>query len=231
MLHIFIFEPDMDRANQIDDLLVENGYDVSTFDTSMDMLAQLKMEIPSLLLLRRNLSDGTDGADICRIIRDDKRLRCVPIILISPGITDDDEAYVLEMGADSVLDEPYSDKLLLGRIRSAMRRVAVLDELYDVQEFIQIKDISIDSNKHEVYKDGQLIKMTYKEFELLYTLAKYKSQVLTRETLLYKVWGYTYAGETRTVDVHIRSIRKLLGDAQKTYIETVRGLGYKMGDD
>lgn len=197
----------------------------------MDMLAQLKMEVPSLLILHRNLSDDVDGADICRIIRDDKRLRSLPIIIIVPDLSEEDEVYILDMGADSVLNAPYSNSLLLARVRSVVRRADVLDDVYDVREYIEIKDIYIDTNKHEVYKNGQPIKMTYKEFELLYTLAKYKGRVLTRETLLYKVWGYTYMGETRTVDVHIRSIRKLLGDEQKTYIETVRGIGYKFNDD
>ena len=229
-LHIFILEPDQKVANQMDKLLVKSGYEVFTFATSIDILTELKMKIPSLLILGRSPRENIDGAEICRTIRDDKRLRSLPIVLTSHDLTDKQEVYALEMGVDSVIGMPCSDELFLAKIRSLMRRCSVLDELYDAEPYIKVRNLYIDTDKHEVFKDNVLIKMTYKEFELLYTLAKHKGQVLTRETLLYQVWGYTYAGETRTVDVHIRSIRKLLGDFDKTYIETVRGLGYKFND-
>jgi two-component system alkaline phosphatase synthesis response regulator PhoP len=131
---------------------------------------------------------------------------------------------------DDYITKPFSVRELLARIKAVLRRTQQPEE--EKEEIIKFGDIVIDTGKHLVYKKGKVLELTLKEFELLKLLSQNMGKVLTRDYLLDKVWGYEYAGETRTVDVHIRHLRKKIEDDDKSpvYIETVRGIGYKLND-
>jgi Response regulators consisting of a CheY-like receiver domain and a winged-helix DNA-binding domain len=141
-----------------------------------------------------------------------------------------DKVLGLELGADDYITKPFSVRELLARIKAVLRRTQQPEE--EKEGIIKFGDIVIDTGKHLVYKKGKVLELTLKEFELLKLLSQNMGKVLTRDYLLDKVWGYEYAGETRTVDVHIRHLRKKIEDDDKSpvYIETVRGIGYKLKD-
>jgi two-component system alkaline phosphatase synthesis response regulator PhoP len=150
-----------------------------------------------------------------------------------------DKVLGLELGADDYMTKPFSIKELIARIRTALRRIET-NEYERVQphkinsgNLLTYKDIVIDKEKYEVRKSGEKLVLTLKEFELLKLLLENRGRVLTRDFLLDKIWGYDYAGETRTVDVHIRHLRQKLQDEDDSnqIIETMRGVGYKINDE
>ena len=137
-----------------------------------------------------------------------------------------DKVEGLEVGADDYITKPFGIKELLARIASVLRRYNVNSKVED--DVLVHKNIRVDLSKHEVCKDNNKIDLTLKEFELLRLLLQNKGKVLSRNYLLDKIWGYEYYGETRTVDVHIRYLRKKIEDDNEKYIETIRGVGYKI---
>jgi len=205
------------------------GYRVSTFDSGEDLLNETKNTIPDLFLLDIMLP-GIDGLDVCRRLRQDARTRNVPIIMLTAKGEEFDKVLGLELGADDYITKPFSVRELIARVKAIFRRVGSLVPVDS--EIIKYDDITIDCSRREVYKNGKLLDMPLKEFELLKLLVQNKGKVLSREMLLDKVWGYDYYGETRTVDVHIRYLRQKIEDDDKNpvYIETVRGIGYRFND-
>lgn len=168
-----------------------------------------------------------DGLSVCRKIRNDQKYNQLPIIMLTAKAEEVDRILGLEMGADDYMTKPFSPRELVARIKAIMRRVDNGTNKVDREKdkkIIRSGDIELDNESHEVKKDGVVLNLTPKEFELLkYFLLNY-NRVLTRDMLLEKIWGYEYSGDTRTVDVHIRRLRKKIGD---DYISTVRGVGYK----
>jgi two-component system alkaline phosphatase synthesis response regulator PhoP len=188
--------------------------------------------VPDLILLDLMLP-GLDGLEVCKRLRMEKRTKKVPIFMLTAKSEELDKVLGLELGADDYITKPFSIKELIARIRAAMRRISEdnADETLDEKKvrILKIRDIEIDCEKYEVRKSGEKIALTLKEFELLKMLLENKGKVLTRDFLLDKIWGYDYAGETRTVDVHIRHIRQKINDAEGSgqMIETIRGVGYR----
>ena len=164
-----------------------------------------------------------DGMEVCQQIRE---FSDVPIIMLTAKGEDMDKILGLEYGADDYITKPFSVKEVLARITSVLRRYKYTSN--EKIEVLKADDIQVNVNKHIVTKNGQEIELTLKEFQILKLLIENKGNVLTRTFLLDKIWGYDYYGETRTLDVHIRHLRKKIGDNDSKLIETVRGVGYKI---
>lgn len=212
--------------------LEKNGYEVIVSDNGVDGIHEALANVPDLILLDLMLP-GLDGLEVCKRLRMEKQTKKVPIFMLTAKSEELDKVLGLELGADDYITKPFSIKELIARIRAAMRRIG--DDMNDGRleeektRTIKIKDLEIDHERYEVRKNGEKIALTLKEFELLKMLVENKGKVLTRDFLLDKIWGYDYAGETRTVDVHIRHIRQKLNDEEGggQMIETIRGVGYR----
>ncbi|AZO93228.1 response regulator [Iocasia frigidifontis] len=167
-----------------------------------------------------------DGLSVCRKIRADDKYSKLPIIMLTAKGEEVDRILGLEMGADDYLTKPFSPRELIARIKAVLRRTALIVEgnTEDKKQLIKKGELEIDIQSHEAKKSGKLLELTPKEFSLLRLLLINEGKVMTRDLLLQKIWGYEYAGDTRTVDVHIRRLRKKIGEDS---IKTVRGVGYK----
>ncbi len=230
---IFVVDDEMHIRELIQYNLEKNGYDVTSFETGEELLGALKDNIdcmkeyyPELILLDLMLP-GIDGLDVCRSLRADENTKHIPIIMLTAKGEEVDKVVGLEMGADDYITKPFGVRELSARIKAVLRRIPYKSDISSNEEIIRVRDIIIDFKKREVFKGNQCIQLTLKEFELLKILVLNKGNVLSRDVLLNKVWGYDYFGETRTVDVHIRHLRKLLEDESGVFIETIRGIGYK----
>ena len=170
-----------------------------------------------------------DGIEVCKNIRAEKTLVNTSIIMLTAKSEELDKILGLELGADDYITKPFSIRELLARVKAVLRRNNISVSNRDESNVEEFGELKIDFERHEVMVDDKLVNMTLKEFELLEILVRNKGKILKRETLLDKVWGYEYIGETRTVDVHIRYIRKKIekDDKNPRYIETVRGVGYR----
>jgi len=173
---------------------------------------------------------GIDGLEVCRQLRQDIRTKNVPIIILTAKNEEFDKVLGLELGADDYITKPFSVRELIARVKALFRRLSSSADKNS--ELLMHGDITIDCTRREVYKDGELLEMPLKEFELLKLLILNKGKVLSRELLLEKIWGFDYYGETRTVDVHIRYLRQKIenDDSNPVFIETIRGIGYRFND-
>ncbi|HEX3023353.1 MAG TPA: response regulator transcription factor [Lachnospiraceae bacterium] len=176
---------------------------------------------------------GIDGMEVLKRIRSNHRYSSVPVILLTAKSDEISKVVGLEIGADDFLSKPFGVHELIARMKAVLRRAKGFEhvESNESEEIITIDEIVINKTRRIVEVEGKNIELALKEFELLYLLAKNKGIVFSRENLLEKIWGYDYLGETRTVDVHIRNLRKKIeqDDNSPVYIKTVRGIGYKFG--
>ena len=184
--------------------LVNAGYKVITANNGLDALKKVKENKPDLLLLDLMLP-GMDGLDVCKEIKRDKETSKTSIIMLTAKSEELDKILGLELGADDYITKPFSIRELLARVKAVLRR-SNSDEISE--EIYELGRLKVDFERHEVLINNEKVELTLKEFELLEILIKNKGKILRRETLLDKVWGYEYIGETRTVDVHIRYLRK-----------------------
>lgn len=206
--------------------LEANGYSVSSFTSGEEMLTHCESIIPDMFILDLMLP-GIDGYEILKRIRQNNRLKNMPVIMLTAKSEEFDRVLGLELGADDYITKPFSIRELNARVKSLFRRADMPSE--NVPVTIKAGDITIDTERHEVYKGEERLEFTLKEYELLKILMQNKGKVLSRDLLLEKVWGYDYYGETRTVDVHIRYLRQKIeeDDSNPEHIETVRGVGYR----
>ena len=171
-----------------------------------------------------------DGLEVCKKIRSSENLKDIAIIMLTAKDEELDRILGLEIGADDYMTKPFSIRELRSRIKAILRRVKINFKENDIfakqnkDKYAQ-GDLEINISAYEVKKNGKILDLTHKEFELLKFMIKNINKVLTREILLEKIWGYEYSGDTRTVDVHIRRLRKKIGE---NHIKTIRGLGYKL---
>lgn len=233
MQKILIIEDEENIRELIRYNLTAEGFDCVEAADGEEGLALALSQSPDLIILDLMLP-VTDGFEVV------KRLRMeglkIPVIILTAKADEIDKVIGLEFGADDYVTKPFSVRELIARIRAALRRYDRSEKPVEAgggdtgsgRDVIRIDDLCIDAPAHEVTVGGRSIMLTFKEFELLHTLAENRGIVLTREQLLDKVWGYEYMGETRTVDVHVRYLRKKLGGDENRYIVTIRGLGYKM---
>jgi DNA-binding response OmpR family regulator len=166
-----------------------------------------------------------DGIEVCRRIRTTSD---VPILMLTARDEDVDKIIGLEVGADDYMTKPFNPRELVARVKSILRR-ATTDRRLPETAIIEHGDLAVDAGRREARVAGQEVQLAPKEFDLLWELLDHRGLVLTRDQLLERVWGYTFAGDTRTVDVHVRQIRRKLGDASP--IVTVWGVGYKVASD
>lgn len=201
----------------------EKGFVVSSAsngDEGLNLALQTK---PSLIILDIGLP-GLNGYEVCRALRREAATRDVPILMVTARVSESDKVLGLELGADDYITKPFGIRELVARVRSAIRRRE--NERQAVEVFDDGR-LYVHFGDYVLRFDGQEPKLTYKEFHLLKLLVQNAGRVLSRDKILDSVWGYNYYGESRTVDVHIRRIRKKLGNGINDYLETVIGLGYR----
>lgn len=205
--------------------LINSGYKVITANNGIDAVKLAKEENPRLMLLDLMIP-GLDGYDVCKAIRSDNDTKDISVIMLTAKGEELDKILGLELGADDYMTKPFSIRELLARIKAVLRRTKSLG---GSEEIFKTNGILINFDRREVIISDKKIDLTLKEFELLEILVKNRGKILTRETLLDKIWGYEYVGETRTVDVHIRYLRKKIevDDKNPKFIETIRGVGYR----
>lgn len=216
--------------------LEKNGYETKIEgDGNAGMKAALTGDYDLILL--DLMLPGVDGTDICQAIRRNKDTVYTPVIMLTAKAEELDKVLGLEMGADDYVTKPFSIRELVARVKALLRRTnnaaAGKADREEKHQFLTIRNLSMDLDKFVAYKDQVKLTFTLKEFELLKILMENKGKVLTRDFLLENVWGYDYAGETRTVDVHVRHLRNKIGDdeADSPLIETIRGVGYRMTEN
>ncbi|MFL5930755.1 MAG: response regulator transcription factor, partial [Gaiellaceae bacterium] len=196
------------------------GYDVDVAPTGSEAIDKAEQN-PSLIVLDLMLPD-MDGIDVCRRLR---KRSDVPILMLTARDEDIDKIIGLEVGADDYMTKPFNPRELVARIKSILRR-ATTERRDGENAELRHGDLLIDSGRREVKVGDTEIQLAPKEFDLLWELLDHRGIVLTRDQLLERVWGYTFAGDTRTVDVHVRQLRRKLGEASP--IVTVWGVGYKV---
>lgn len=208
--------------------LAKAGFQVLLADTGEKGLELLKSKQVDLVLLDCMLP-GVDGMEVLRQIRNDGKLRALPVMMLTAKGEEIDKVLGLELGADDYLSKPFGIRELEARVKALLRRSAQNTRDVPQEERYQAGGLILNHGAREVTLDGHLIVLSRKEYELLYLLISHPNWVFTRDQLLNQIWGYAYSGETRTVDVHIRSLRRKLKEnpEQPRFIQTVRGIGYK----
>lgn len=207
--------------------LEKESYTVYTAESGEEGLALLKSQAVDMAILDLMLP-GIDGLELLKYIRRQKALQDLPVILLTAKGTELDKVIGLELGADDYLSKPFGIYELLARVKALFRRTG--QKVPSEAEQLIVGDLWIDQLTHQVKKRGQLLELAPKEFSLLVVFAQNLERVFTRDELLLKIWGMDFLGESRTVDVHIKNLRKKIEDnpEEPTYIKTVRGVGYKM---
>jgi two-component system alkaline phosphatase synthesis response regulator PhoP len=218
---ILIVEDESSIASFVALYLKNAGYTVRTVGKGAEALDQVSSDPPSLTILDLMLPD-IDGIEVCRRIR---KTSDVPILMLTARDEDVDKIIGLEVGADDYMTKPFNPRELVARVKSILRR-STPERRQAESAVIRHGDLTVDAGRREVRVVEEEIQLAPKEFDLLWELLDHRGLVLTRDQLLERVWGYTFAGDTRTVDVHVRQLRRKLGDASP--IVTVWGVGYKV---
>ena len=205
--------------------LKREGFLVEVARDGEEALKKFETVKPDLLLLDVMLPRRS-GLDVCREIRAKSK---VPIIMVTAKSTELDTVVGLEVGADDYVSKPYRMKELVARIRAVMRRTPTDQKIEDQADIIELSGIQLDLARHEVHVRGELVRLPLKEFELLELLMSNPARVLTRDTIIDRIWGAYYGGDTKTLDVHIKRLRSRIEQdpSNPTTITTVRGLGYR----
>ena len=217
---MLIVEDESSIASFVSLYLKKAGYDVEVASTGSEALDKAE-HTPSLIVLDLMLPD-MDGIDVCRRLR---KRSDVPILMLTARDEDIDKIIGLEVGADDYMTKPFNPRELVARIKSILRRATTERRDAETAE-LRHGELVINSGRREVKVGETEIQLAPKEFDLLWELLDHRGIVLTRDQLLERVWGYTFAGDTRTVDVHVRQLRRKLGEASP--IVTVWGVGYKV---
>ena len=200
------------------------GYEAMGLDSGKELFRALANERPELILLDIMLP-GEDGYQILSRLKDQESTREIPVIMVTAKGAEFDKVRGLDGGADDYITKPFGMMEFIARVKAVLRRTGKQGE----PTVLKYASIVISVNRREVTENGRKVELTLKEFEVLRYLMENRGIVLTRDQLLGHIWGYDFGGETRTVDVHIRSLRQKLGESGKL-VETVRGVGYRIGE-
>ena len=223
---IYLVEDDDSIRELVLYTLHTTGFEAEGFRNAADFWQALEKELPQLVLLDIMLPDE-DGLHILKRLRTGAETADLPVMMLTAKSSEYDRVVGLDSGADDYMPKPVGMMALVSRVRALLRRAAkpaAEDKLFTAGS------LAVDVKRRAVTVDGEPVILTYKEFELLCYLLENRGVVLSRDQILTKIWDYNYSGETRTVDVHIRTLRQKLGDAG-ALIETVRGVGYRLAQD
>ena len=223
---IYLVEDDDSIRELVLYTLHTTGFEAEGFQNAAGFWQALEKELPQLVLLDIMLPDE-DGLHILKRLRACAETADLPVMMLTAKSSEYDRVVGLDSGADDYLPKPFGMMELVSRVRALLRRAAkpaAEDKLFTAGS------LAVDVKRRAVTVDGEPVILTYKEFELLCYLLENRGVVLSRDQILTKIWDYNYSGETRTVDVHIRTLRQKLGDAG-ALIETVRGVGYRLAQD
>lgn len=221
---IYCVEDDSNIRELVVYTLNTTGLQAKGFEDGKSFMEALALETPELVLLDIMLP-GEDGLTILDKLKKSAKTRNIPVIMVTAKGAEYDKVVGLDAGADDYVSKPFGMMELVSRIKAVLRRTSPVKDA----EELTIGDLSVDLKKHEVKVKQELVSLTLKEFDLLAKMLKNKNIVMTRDCLLEEIWGYDFDGETRTVDVHIRTLRQKLGEAGEL-IQTVRGVGYRIGE-
>lgn len=222
---IYILEDDNSIRELVTYTLNRSGYEAKGFSLPSQFWAELENEQPELLLLDIMLPEE-DGMQILKRLRASSATSQLPVIMLTAKGSEYDRVTGLDNGADDYIPKPFGMMELVARVNALLRR----SKPQISPEEYQVGDLTLYPARHQVLVNGSEVSLTHKEFELLSVLMKQPGIVFTREKLLNQIWGYTFEAESRTVDVHIRTLRQKLGDCG-SYIETVRGTGYRIREN
>ena len=218
---IYIVEDD-DNIRQMEAYALQSsGFQVMEFSSGSDMLAQCRRQTPDVILLDIMLP-GLDGLTILKMVKNDPALRRVGVIMVTAKSTELDAVVGLDHGADDYIAKPFGIMELISRVKALTRRLA-----NDRPQALSIDELSLDDERHIVTSNGKECLLTFKEYELLKYLMLNRGIVLSRDRLMDVVWGTDFEGGSRTVDMHIKTLRQKLGDSG-AHIKTVRSVGYKI---
>lgn len=222
MALIYIVEDDV-NIREIEGFSLKNsGYAVEEFDCAKTFWRKIHEKVPDLILMDIMLPDE-DGLEIVKKLRQKATTKHVPIIMVTAKTTEMDRVKGLDIGADDYLTKPFGVMELISRVKALLRRSMNLQE----SKSVSVGEISLDDEKRSVTVNGDKVELTYKEFELLKMLLHNAGIVLQREDIMVRVWGVDYEGESRTLDMHIKTLRKKLGESGSR-IKTVRNVGYRL---
>jgi DNA-binding response OmpR family regulator len=225
MSRVLVVEDDPDIAELIVMSLLREGHEATSIATGTEALAITRLAPPDLVVLDLMLP-GVDGLEVCRRLRADRATAGVPVIMVTARAEESDRVAGLELGADDYVTKPFSPRELVARVKALLRRVKA-----DVAAgaVLRYADLVMDLERHVVTSNGVPVTLTAKEFLLLKYLLEHPGRVLSRDLLLSDVWGYSYTGGTRTVDVHVRRLREKL-PAIAAHLVTIKQFGYKLSD-
>ena len=222
---IFCVEDDDNIRELVIYTLETTGLEARGFADGTAFMEALAVDTPELVLLDIMLP-GEDGLEILKKLKNSSKTKDIPVIMVTAKGSEYDKVVGLDSGADDYVTKPFGMMELISRIKAVLRRSGKQQD----KTKLSVGGISLDTKKHEVKVDGEQVVLTLKEFELLEKLMRNQGIVLTRDQLLTEIWGYDFDGETRTVDVHIRTLRQKLGE-QGSLVKTVRGVGYRIGGE
>lgn len=224
---IYILEDDTSIRELVNYTLNNSGLEAEGFSKPSLFWKRINEALPDLVLLDIMLPEE-DGLSILKKIRSNPETENLPVIILTAKVTEYDKVVGLDGGADDYISKPFGMMELVSRVKAILRRVKKTEDNTD--EFYELGDLYVNPAKHIVKVCGENVTLTIKEFNLLCLMIKKQGFVFSRDQLLYEIWGYEYDGESRTVDVHIRTLRQKLGKCG-SLIETVRGAGYRIGGE
>lgn len=223
---IYCVEDDANIRELVIYTLKSTGFDACGFEDGKQFLKALEGELPELILMDIMLP-GEDGITLLKRLKSSKKTENIPVIMVTAKGAEYDKVKGLDLGADDYVTKPFGMMELVSRIKAVLRRAQKTEQKNE--DYLHFAGIEIDMKKHEVKAAGKVVNLTLKEYELLKQLMSHPNIVMTRDALLEDIWGYDFDGETRTVDVHVRTLRQKLGEFGEK-IETVRGVGYRISE-
>ena len=220
MAYIYIVEDD-NNIREIETIALKNSnYEVEAFSNAKSFYKKIEITVPDLVILDVMLPDES-GYDIIKKLRNNPSTKRLPVIMVTAKTSEVDMIKGLDEGADDYIKKPFSIMELISRVKALLRRTS------SEEVILQVEGLRIDHERHMVYVNENLVELTFKEYELLRLLLKNVGIVLSRDVIMHHVWGTNFEGETRTVDMHIKTLRQKLGEVG-SQIKTVRNVGYKL---